>query len=53
MTGANEHTDLAVIGSGAVGIYGDSYDVVTCGGTLAFALNSGRIAGRNLLVYVK
>lgn len=39
-------------GMDAGGIYGDSYDVVTCGGTLAFALNSGRIAGKNALEYI-
>jgi fumarate reductase flavoprotein subunit len=39
-------------GMDAGGIYGDSYDVKTCGGTLAFAVNSGRIAGRNALKYI-
>ena len=39
-------------GMDAGGIYGDSYDVKTCGGTLAFGVNSGRIAGRNALKYI-
>lgn len=39
-------------GLDAGGIYGDSYDVMTCGGTLAFAVNSGRIAGKNILKYI-
>jgi fumarate reductase flavoprotein subunit len=39
-------------GMDAGGIYGDSYDVKTCGGTLAFGVNSGRIAGRNALKYL-
>jgi len=39
-------------GMDAGGIYGDSYDVKTCGGTLAFAVNSGRIAGKNVLKYI-
>jgi fumarate reductase flavoprotein subunit len=39
-------------GMDAGGIYGDSYDVKTCGGTLAFGVNSGRIAGKNATKYV-
>jgi fumarate reductase flavoprotein subunit len=39
-------------GMDAGGIYGDSYDVKTCGGTLAFGVNSGRIAGKNALIYI-
>jgi fumarate reductase flavoprotein subunit len=39
-------------GMDAGGIYGDSYDVITCGGTLAFGVNSGRIAGKNALKYI-
>jgi fumarate reductase flavoprotein subunit len=39
-------------GMDAGGIYGDSYDVKTCGGTLAFGVNSGRIAGENALKYI-
>ena len=30
-----------------------SYDVIMSGGTSAFAANSGRIAGRNALAYIK
>jgi fumarate reductase flavoprotein subunit len=40
-------------GMDAGGIYGDSYDVITCGGTLAFGVNSGRIAGKNALKYIR
>jgi fumarate reductase flavoprotein subunit len=39
-------------GLDAGGIYGDSYDIQTCGGTLGFAVNSGRIAARNALQYL-
>jgi fumarate reductase flavoprotein subunit len=39
-------------GMDAGGFYGDSYDVKTCGGTLAFAVNSGRIAGKSVLKYI-
>jgi fumarate reductase flavoprotein subunit len=39
-------------GMDAGGIYGDSYDVKTCGGTLAFGVNSGRIAAKNALKYI-
>jgi fumarate reductase flavoprotein subunit len=39
-------------GMDAGGIYGDSYDVKTCGGTLAFGVNSGRIAGKSALKYL-
>jgi fumarate reductase flavoprotein subunit len=39
-------------GMDAGGIYGDSYDVRTCGGTLAFGVNSGRISGKNTLNYI-
>ena len=35
------------------GVYGDSYDVYATGGALGFAFNSGRIAGRNALKYIK
>jgi fumarate reductase flavoprotein subunit len=40
-------------GLDAGGLYGDSYDVIMSGGTSAFAANSGRIAGRNALAYLK
>ena len=39
-------------GMDAGGLFGDSYDVFTCGGTLAFGLASGRIAGRAALEYL-
>ena len=38
-------------GSDAGGMYGDSYDLYAAGGTLGFAVNSGRIAARNALEY--
>lgn len=40
-------------GMDAGGLYGDSYDVITCGGTFAFGLASGRIAGRSALEYLR
>lgn len=50
----NENPILGLYAGGmdAGGIYGDSYDVVTCGGTLAFGVNSGRIAAKNALKYI-
>jgi fumarate reductase flavoprotein subunit len=48
----NPISGLYAGGMDAGGIYGDSYDVKTCGGTLAFAVNSGRIAGRSALKYI-
>jgi fumarate reductase flavoprotein subunit len=39
-------------GLDAGGMYGDSYDLYAAGGTLGFAVNSGRIAARNALEYV-
>jgi fumarate reductase flavoprotein subunit len=39
-------------GNDTGGLYGDSYDVYAAGGTLGFALTSGRIAGRNALEYI-
>lgn len=39
-------------GLDAGGIYGDSYEIQTCGGTLAFAVNSGRIAAQSALQYL-
>jgi fumarate reductase flavoprotein subunit len=45
---------LYAAGNCAGGLYGDSYDVsVAAGGALAFAVNSGRIAGENALQYVR
>jgi len=39
-------------GNCAGGLYGDSYEVLTTGGSLGFAVNSGRIAGENALKYI-
>jgi fumarate reductase flavoprotein subunit len=39
-------------GLDAGGMYGDSYDLYAAGGTLGFAVNSGRIAARNALEYL-
>ena len=43
---------LYAIGNCAGGMYGASYDVSTTGGALGFAVNSGRIAGENVLEYL-
>lgn len=43
---------LYAVGNDAGGMYGDSYDVVMAGGTFGFAVNSGRIAGKNALKYI-
>ncbi len=43
---------LYAVGNDAGGMYGDSYDVVMAGGTFGFAVNSGRIAGENVLKYI-
>ena len=40
---------LYAAGNCAGGMYGDTYDLYTSGGTFAFALNSGRIAAENAL----
>lgn len=42
---------LYVVGNDAGGMYGDSYDLLLGGGTLGFAVNSGRIAAENALAY--
>lgn len=39
-------------GCAAGGMIGDSYIMITSGGSLSFALNSGRITGENVLKYV-
>jgi fumarate reductase flavoprotein subunit len=39
-------------GCAAGGLVGDSYIMVTSGGSLSFAVNSGRIAGENILKYM-
>jgi len=43
---------LYAIGNDASGMYGDSYNIYLSGGTLGFAVNSGRIAGENALRYI-
>ena len=42
---------LYVTGNDAGGMYGDSYDLLLGGGTLGFAVNSGRIAAENAVVF--
>lgn len=44
---------LYTVGNDAGGMYGDAYDLLASGGTVAFAINSGRIAGRNAAEFVK
>jgi fumarate reductase flavoprotein subunit len=43
---------LYAVGNDASGMYGDSYNIYLSGGTLGFAVNSGRIAGENALRYI-
>jgi fumarate reductase flavoprotein subunit len=43
---------LYAAGNDASGMYGDSYNIYLSGGTLGFAVNSGRIAGENALNYI-
>lgn len=43
---------LYVAGNDAGGFYGDSYDATSSGGTMAFAINTGRIAGENALKFI-
>ncbi len=43
---------LFAAGNCAGGMYGDSYDLKIPGGTLGFAVNSGRIAGENALKHI-
>jgi len=43
---------LYATGNCAGGMYGRDYDVVTCGGALGFAINSGRIAAEKGLYYI-
>jgi len=44
---------LYAVGNDAGGMYGDSYPIeASTGGTAAFAINSGRIAGENALKYL-
>jgi fumarate reductase flavoprotein subunit len=44
---------LYAVGNDASGMYGDSYNIYLSGGTLGFAVNSGRIAGENALKYIR
>ncbi len=43
---------LYAAGNDASGMYGDSYNIYLSGGTLGFAVNSGRMAGENALAYI-
>jgi len=43
---------LYAVGNDASGMYGDSYNIYLSGGTLGFAVNSGRMAGENALKYI-
>ncbi len=43
---------LYAAGNCAGGMYGDSYDSANAGTALAFAINSGRMAGENALAYI-
>lgn len=44
---------LYAVGCDAGGIYGDSYNVIASGIGSSFAVNSGRMAGENILSYLK
>jgi fumarate reductase flavoprotein subunit len=45
---------LYAVGIDASGLYGDSYNFkYSTGATLGFAVNSGRIAGKNALLYIR
>ncbi len=43
---------LYAAGNDASGMFGDSYNIYLSGGTLCFAVNSGRIAGKSALKYM-
>ncbi len=43
---------LYVVGNDAGGFYGDSYGITSSGGTMGFAINTGRIAGENALDFI-
>jgi fumarate reductase flavoprotein subunit len=43
---------LYVAGNDAGGFYGDSYEATSSGGTMGFAINTGRIAGENALDFI-
>lgn len=44
---------LYAVGVDANAIYGDSYVIIMPGNTMSFAINSGRIAGKNAALYIK
>jgi fumarate reductase flavoprotein subunit len=44
---------LYAVGCCAGGLLGDTYEVSTTGGSLSFAVNSGRMAGENALHYLE
>ena len=44
---------LYAAGNDAGGLYGDRYDVIASGASSGFALNSGRIPGKNVLKYIR
>lgn len=43
---------LYAVGCSAGGITGETYPLETTGGSLGFAVNSGRMAGENILKYL-
>ena len=43
---------LYAAGCSAGGILGDTYEVSTTGGSLSFAVNTGRMAGESVLQYL-
>ena len=43
---------LYATGNCAGGLYGDSYNLYSSGGTMGFAINSGRMAGENALMFI-
>lgn len=60
----NEHTEvldrqdnvipgLYAVGNDAGGLYGDSYDMISAGASVGFAINSGRMAGERALKYLR
>jgi fumarate reductase flavoprotein subunit len=46
-------TGLYAAGTDANNIYGDTYPIYLAGNTMAFAINSGRMAAENALEYIK
>jgi fumarate reductase flavoprotein subunit len=43
---------LYAVGNDAGGLYGDSYDMISAGAAVGFAINSGRLAGESALRYL-